>query len=426
MLNKIFSKKYITIPLCILAILMLSLCGFKVFHLMQKPSQPPVTMMIATDMHLLAKDYTGDYFYEPSAIFDGKMIHYSNEYLDAFLAEVLEQRPNLLILSGDLTLNGDIKSHEELISRLNAIQQAGIQVLVIPGNHDVGTSSADYSAEPEPILVESLLANGFSTYYENFGLKQSLSRDTASCSYIYEASPTLRIIMLDTNTGVKGKIHSDTLSWLENELQSAQQAGVNVISVSHQNLHIHSPLLYFSYQFYNADELYKLYEKYNVAVNISGHIHIQSIVQDKVPEIAVGALSVPDSNYGVLVYDENNLKYTTHSTDVAGYAKSQGWSNPDLLNYKDYCRSYFEGVAIKQTYNAFQDSLLSQADLELLAKTYSQINSAYFAGDNIDETKFADGLTLWRKQTDSFILKYIESMLEETQTNNRTITIELD
>ena len=426
MIKKIFSKKHFIVPLCVLILLALTLCGLKTYHHIQKTSQEPITMMIATDLHLLAKDYTGDYFKEPSANFDGKLTHYSNEYLDAFLAEVLEQKPNLLILSGDLTLNGDIKSHEELISRLNTIQQAGIQVLVIPGNHDVGTASADYSAEPEPILVESLFANSFGDYYQNFGANQAISRDTASCSYIYEASPYLRIIMLDTNTGVKGQVHPNTLDWLEKELRSAKLAGADVISVSHQNLHIHSSLLYFTYQFYNANELYELYEKYNVAVSISGHIHVQSIVQDKVPEIAVGALSVPDSNYGVLVYDGKDLKYTTHSTDVAEYAKSQGWTNPDLLNYNDYCRSYFEAVAIKQTYNAFQDSTLSQADIELLAKTYSQINSAYFAGDKIDETEFADGLALWRKQTDSFILKYIESMLEETQTDNRTITIELD
>ena len=421
--KKNFSKKFIIIPICILTAFALIICGLKAFHVMLKRSQAPITMMIATDIHLLSKDYTGDYFKDPSANFDGKMTHYSNEYLDAFLAEVLKQKPNLLILSGDLTLNGDVKSHEELISRLNTVQAAGIQVLVIPGNHDVGTSSADYSAKPEPILVESLFANSFGDYYEDFGLKQAISRDTASCSYIYEASPYLRIIMLDTNTGVKGQVHPNTLTWLEKELQSAKMAGADVISVSHQNLHIHSPLLYFTYQFYNADELYDLYKKYNVAVNISGHIHVQSIVHDTVPEIAIGALSVPDSNYGKLIYNGKTLEYTTHSTDVATYAKSQGWTNTDLLNYQDYCRSYFEDVAKLQTYNAYQDSSLSKEDIELLATTYSKINSAYFAGETIHENDYAEGLSLWRTQTDSFILRYIESMLDESSTNNQSISI---
>ena len=426
MLKQILSKKYISIPILVLLIAILGLLGMKLFHQWQKQSQPPITMMVATDMHLLAKEYTGDFFYEPSAAFDGKLPHYSNEYFDAFLAEVLEQKPNLLILSGDLTLNGDVKSHEEMVKKLDAVQNAGVQVLVIPGNHDVGSSSYDYSTIPEPTLAESLFASSFGEYYENFGLKQALSRDTASCSYIYEASPYLRIIMLDTNTSVKGQVHPDTLNWLEGELRSAKLAGTDVISVSHQNLHIHSPLLYFTYQFYNADELYKLYEKYDVAVNISGHIHVQSIVQDKIPEIAVGSLAVPDSNYGKIVYNGKTIDYSTLSTNVEGYAKSQNWTNSDLLNYKEYCRTYFEGVAKAQTYNAFAESTLSQAEIDLLAETYSKINSAYFSGNPIMEKEFETGLALWREQTDSFILRYIESMIEESQTDNRSITIRLN
>lgn len=426
MLKQILSKKYISIPILVLLIAILGLLGMKLFHQWQKQSQPPVTMMVATDMHLLAKEYTGDFFYEPSAAFDGKLTHYSNEYFDAFLAEVLEQKPNLLILSGDLTLNGDVKSHEEMVKKLDAVQNAGVQVLVIPGNHDVGSSSFDYSTKPEPTLTESLYANSFDEYYENFGLEQAISRDSASCSYIYEVSPYLRIIMLDTNTDVKCKVHADTLLWLEKELQAAKFAGIDVISISHQNLHIHNQLLYFTYQFYNANELYELYEKYDVAVNISGHIHVQSIVQDKIPEIAVGSLAVPDSNYGKIVYNGKTIDYSTHSTNVEGYAKSQNWTNPDLLNYNEYCRAYFEGVAKAQTYNSFKDSTLSQAEIDLLAETYSKINSAYFSGNNIEEKDFTDGLALWRKQTDSFILRYIESMLEESQTDNRNITIKLD
>lgn len=426
MLKKIFPKKYISIPILVMLVVILGLLGMKLFHQWQKQSQPPIAIMIATDMHLLAKEYTGDFFYEPSAAFDGKLTHYSNEYFDAFLAEVLEQKPNLLILSGDLTLNGDIKSHEEMAKKLDAVQNAGVQVLVIPGNHDVGSSSYDYSTKPEPTLTESLFANSFGECYENFGLKQALSRDSASCSYIYEASPYLRIIMLDTNTSVKGQVHPDTLTWLEAELRSAKLAGADVISVSHQNLHIHSPLLYFTYQFYNADELYELYEKYDVAVNISGHIHVQSIVQDKIPEIAVGSIAVPDSNYGKIVYNGKTIDYSTHSTDVEDYAKSQNWTNPDLLNYKEYCQAYFEGVVKEQTYNSFSESSLSQAEIELLAETYSKINSAYFSGNPIVEKEFETGFALWRKQTDSFILRYIESMIEESQTDNRSITIRLN
>lgn len=417
--------KKILIPIIVVAVIAFLLFGAHMYRLHEKHSQEPISMMIATDIHLLASEYTGDYFYEPSAIFDGKLTHYSNEYFDAFLAEVLEEKPSLLILSGDLTLNGSIKSHEEMVSRLTKVQEAGIQVLVIPGNHDVNSTAGDYSSEELP-LVESLGAANFDTYYENFGPAQALSRDKASCSYIYEASPYLRIVMLDTNTSIKGMVHDDTLTWLEKELRSAKLAGADVIAVTHQNLHIHNPMLYFTYQLYNADELLALYEKYDVDLNISGHIHVQSIVEDTVPEIAVSSMSVPDSQYGKIIYNGKTIEYTTHSTDVSGFAQAQGWTSEDLLNYKEYCRYYFEAVAKEQTYESYAESTLPQEDIELLAETFAKINSAYFAGEYIDAADYAEGLALWRTQEENFVLRYIETMLEEASTNNRSLTVELE
>jgi len=262
--------------------------------------------------------------------------------------------------------------------------------------------------------------------YEAFGPKQALSRDTASFSYIYEAAPYLRIVMLDTNTDVKGQVHQDTLTWLEGELIAAKLAGADVIAVSHQNLYIHNPLLYFTYQLYNADKLLSLYKKYDVDINISGHIHVQSIVEEAVPEVVVSSLAVPDTQYGKLLYDGKNITYTTHSTDVSSYALAQGWTDDNLLDYETYCRYYFEQVAKEQTYTSFAESALTKDQIETLAETFAQINSSYFAGEMIDENDYNEGLALWRAQEESFVQKYIETMLEETTTNNRSLTISVD
>ena len=418
-------KKIFLISIGILAVLLLMFLVLHSLRLHAKHTQKPITMMIATDMHVLASEYTGDYFYEPNALFDGKVTHYSNEYFDAFLAEVMEKKPELLILSGDLTLNGSIQSHEEMVARLTKVQESGTQVLVIPGNHDVDVTAGDYSQE-EPVVVESLNSEDFFTYYESFGPNQAISRDETSFSYIYEASPYLRILMLDTNCYHKGSVQANTLEWLEKELRNAKLAGAEVMAVTHQNLHIHNPLLYFTYQLYNADELLALYEKYDVKVNISGHIHVQSIVTDSVPEIVVSSLAVPDTQYGQIVYDGKTLEYTTHTTDVASYAKAQGWTNEDLLNFKEYCRYYFEAIAKEQTYESYAESDLSQEDIGLLAETFAKINSAYFAGEIITEADYAEGLALWRTPEESFVLRYIETMLDASSKNNRALSIPLE
>lgn len=209
--------KYKTIlftGLSLLGILFILIVGRYLSINIQKHSQEPISMIIASDIHYLSPDYRGEYFKEPSAIFDGKVIHYSAEYFEAFLAEVIEKQPKVLIISGDITLNGSVKSHEEVITKLNTVQDAGIDVLVIPGNHDIHVTAGDYTSE-EPVIVESTYAELFMKMYEDFGPNQALSRDKDTFSYIYEATPFLRILMIDSNCLGKGTVQPDTLCWME-------------------------------------------------------------------------------------------------------------------------------------------------------------------------------------------------------------------
>ena len=70
------------------------------------------------------------------------MLEYGWEVMDAFLDDMKEEDPDLLILSGDLTLDGEKASHEELAELLEGLSEAGIEVAVIPGNHDINNPDA--------------------------------------------------------------------------------------------------------------------------------------------------------------------------------------------------------------------------------------------------------------------------------------------
>lgn len=423
-------KKKVLWSVLLIFVLLALIGGLFLYRTIQKHSQEPVSMIIASDMHYLSPEYRGDYFKEPSAIFDGKLTHYSPEYFDAFLAEVTEKKPEVLILSGDITLNGSIKSHEEVVEKLSAVQEAGIDVLVIPGNHDIHSTAGDYTPE-EPVVVENASADDFMQMYENFGPAQAISRDEKTFSYVYEVTPYLRLVMLDTNCLGKGFVSDGTLDWLEKELKNAQSSGIDVIAVTHQNLHIHNELLYFSYQLYNADELLALYEKYDVKLNLSGHIHVQSIVSDDttpgttIPEIAVGSLSVCGTPYGELTYNGKEISYQTVKTDVSSYALAQGWTDENLINFNHYSTWYFEEVGRLQTFSGYEDSELSIEEIALLADTFAKINSAYFVGDDMDTDTLSEGISFWEKNKNGFFYNYIQSMLKEDDVNNQSITIPL-
>ena len=110
-----------------------------------------------TDIHYLAESLTdqGDMFQAMVEHGDGKLTNYVWEITDAALEEIKLLSPDVLIISGDLSLQGEKKSHEELAKKLDEVEKAGITVLVIPGNHDINNPSASvysggdrYPAEP--------------------------------------------------------------------------------------------------------------------------------------------------------------------------------------------------------------------------------------------------------------------------------------
>ncbi len=423
-------RKFFLSILIFLGIIILFLSGTYLLQQYRKQTQPPISIIIASDIHYLSPEYRGEYFREPSAIFDGKLTHYSPEYFDAFLAEVTQKQPEVLILSGDITLNGSIKSHEEVIEKLKKIQNSGTQVLVIPGNHDVNSTAGDYSPA-EPVIVESASGEDFINMYETFGPAQAISRDEKTFSYMYEASPYLRFLMIDTNSLSKGSVEADTLTWIEAQLEEAEKSGADVIAITHQNLHIHNELLYFTYQLYNADKLLALYEKYDVKLNLSGHIHIQSIVSDAtspditIPEVAVGSLAIGGTPYGELRYDGKTITYQTVKTDVSAYAASQNWADENLLNFNQYSIWYFKEVGRLQNYASLSEKDLSETEKDVLANTFADINSHYFLGEKFNRQEFMDGIELWRKQESDFISRYMETMFQEAEVENQNIIIDL-
>ena len=55
------------------------------------------------------------------------MLEYGWEVMDAFLDDMKKEDPDLLILSGDLTLDGEKASHEELAELLEGLSEAGMR-----------------------------------------------------------------------------------------------------------------------------------------------------------------------------------------------------------------------------------------------------------------------------------------------------------
>ena len=88
----------------------------------EEPYVPP-TVILATDLHYQSHqaDDRGQAFQTFVENCDGKVVEYLPELLEAFLDEVIEKEPSALVLSGDITMNGESINHQELTERLRRV-----------------------------------------------------------------------------------------------------------------------------------------------------------------------------------------------------------------------------------------------------------------------------------------------------------------
>ena len=414
-------KKKIIITAVILAFVTAIASG--AFILKSKNNCEPAKIITATDMHYLSPSLTdhGKIFWETINNSDGKVIQYIDELMSAFSDEVISTSPDILILSGDLTFNGEKESHKDLAKKLAVIQDSGVQVLVIPGNHDINSSASVRLIGNEYEYVETVTPDEFKEIYYNFGMKQAESVDEYSLSYIYKVNSDLCILMLDTNAYGTNFVQDDSYEWIESQLNKAKKEHMKVIAVSHQNLFAHNDLLSFGYQLYDADELLELYNKYRVKLNISGHIHMQHYAKDRITEITTTSLAVSPNQYGIIDFENNQFKYSTKTVDVSAWAEKNAIDDKNLKNFSDYSEDFFKNKT--RTGEKLKESDISDKDKAIMLETFADINANYFAGIPTDKEKYKEGINLWDKMEGDFSRKYLNSMLADSNTDYRSITV---
>ena len=188
----------------------------------------PVTLAVATDLHYISPRLTdgGEAFLSVVENADGKAMPRIDELVRAFAAEMAASGPDALIITGDLSFNGARLSHEDLAEILAGIEEAGVPVYVIPGNHDLDSSQAARFEGDTVTLVESAGAAEFREIYRDFGFGEALSEDSASLSYTARIAPGLRLLCVDVNgSRTPGWVSDETLEWAEAQLAEARPAG---------------------------------------------------------------------------------------------------------------------------------------------------------------------------------------------------------
>ena len=106
------------------------------------PVSAKVRIMLISDPHVLAPELIinkGEALDNTNRL-DRKLNEYSSAIFDEVIATALKEKPDLFLISGDLTKDGELLSHQYVVQKLYELKEAGIRALVVPGNHDMGTA----------------------------------------------------------------------------------------------------------------------------------------------------------------------------------------------------------------------------------------------------------------------------------------------
>ena len=408
----------------------------------EEPYVPP-TVILATDLHYQSHqaDDRGQAFQTFVENCDGKVVEYLPELLEAFLDEVIEKEPSAVVLSGDITMNGESINHQELTERLRRVQDAGIQVLVIPGNHDINNTNAAVYFGDEKKQTPSVTGDEFLELYYDYGYDQAFSRDETSLSYAYALDEKNWLLMLDSAqydpvNRVEGRIRDTTLEWMEGVLQEAEEKGVFVLPIAHHNLLSQSRMYTTQCTMENHLQVIELLEKYGCPLFLSGHLHVQRIHQYRsepgvpqeeagIREIVTDALSIPPCQYGFLEWKEDgSLEYSTAAVNVSAWAAETGNENPDLLDFEDWSYRYIRELISSQIASSIRN--LGEEITWSMAGTYASVYMDYYAGRaiNKEDVRSTKGYRWWQRNLpDSPMLQEMEAMMADSDRDNNYLLI---
>ena len=212
-------------------------------------------IMVISDIHLLAPALHDD---GQAAVAldsgDMKLVLESDLVMEKMAHAIESEKPSLLLITGDLTLNGARESHKRLVEHLKQLQLKGVKTLVIPGNHDVlcPYSRSYLGGKAQP--VATVTAQEFATLYQDYGYGSGSERDPSSLSYVCEPLPGLVVLGIDSNRYSEnrsvtwndsvtvynngGIVKGSTLEWIAGSeiLRQARASGKKVIAMMHHHL----------------------------------------------------------------------------------------------------------------------------------------------------------------------------------------------
>ncbi len=376
---------------------------------------------------------------------DRKMLAESEEILNEIVNKIIEEKPDFVLVPGDLTKDGAALSHVGVQTAFAIIEDAGIEVFVAPGNHDINNPHAVSFDGATKTKVPIVTPEDFKGIYGSYGYNDADEIDTYSLSYVekFDGTTSYWILSLDVCHYDKniaddypetaGSIKPETLNWVLDILADAKDAGKEVITLMHHGMLEHYDMHATFLADYVIEDWQNVSEQLadaGMKVVFTGHSHAQDITRkitkagNVITDVQTGSLVTYPSPYRVVeICDNSTMKISGGKLEeVPGISDDFQQYALDYLNngFPDLVKYMLMGPPMN----------LPEVNAEALKMPYTRAYVAHYHGDEqfipSDDQDMIDAMMGSGDAGQMQLAAFLQSVWTDLATNDWYTTIDFN
>ncbi|MBR5062389.1 MAG: metallophosphoesterase [Prevotella sp.] len=314
------------------------------------PSYAQTKIAVMSDIHVMAPELVVNdgTAWQNALGGERKLLDYSAEIYDVLIEKYLADKPDMLLITGDLTKDGELASHQYVLAGLDRLRKAGIAVYVIPGNHDRGTNNAYIFDGDERSKAEVADAEAFESMYHDYGYNSASVRESTTLTYVCE--PVKGMVLIGIDSGNGGSLTNTTLSWVCQQAKKARSKGKQVIAMMHHPLFPHVNNLDKFMGSYRVDDYENVKDRLTDAgihVILTGHVHVSDIAKDynttltdSIYDINTGSTISYPCDYRELTLSKDMRRLTVNTGHVTTLPSNEDFSNTAKSRLQTFAHKY--------------------------------------------------------------------------------------
>ena len=304
--SKRIGPRLLSLLLAVALVLALSVPAFAAQDSHSGADTGTLKIAVMSDDHYLSPSMIRDTAdYTTALNSDRKMFAESDAILRTMLDAVRQDKPDVLLISGDLTKDGEQECHKALAKALQQLQRdvPGLKAYVINGNHDIRNADAlnFNTADGKAVPATRTDPEDFKRIYDFIYSDPTViatytppaGKEAGGLSYVARPADGYTLVVIDTgryssdntSTGkneheTSGAISADLEQWVIEQTAAAKARGDVVLGMQHHGLVAHfdvQPTILPMYLVNDYERLSQEYADAGMSVMFTGHSHAVDI-----------------------------------------------------------------------------------------------------------------------------------------------------